>query len=832
MPPLNGLPVLLPPPVPDSGPNYWSDYLYRYPEVPKGALNDLVDDSSTGLVLDDPDESEDGSSGDEANPLDEGLIDQDPSAQYAMLYDTVRLDAVRTLYGWILDENRYEIASGSPIQFQQIRPETGEEIFAPRNFERGDYQSFSFAKNLRNEIELGVREMRNSGAGDTEALREYVLWLLNNAIPEPVAFGYAEELARKLIDLAVDDPLSWLALGQVWERTFRFDEAFTLYGRLSSEDLPLSIPDLGLPIEDGRFERNAAMRVGMARIMRRIGMDVEAEKLLRRADQLQPGDEVTLHALGALLLDNNQVQDALQYLERVADLPLQRNSDLSLANGYALGRAYLATGQWERSSEAFKDTVSAAGGKDAAVGSRKGMIAASYLSGKFGEALMEAEEAIAEYGADAELLYLRALATAADGGSAAEVVRDLRASAAAAPLDAGLALSALAFWYDVLGMGAEASEALESALELQPDLQYGRYLKARWDIRDGQSDVASEELRKLVAEGPRCSGILIELGWLFHEIGAYELAEVAFRRSAVSRPEWVSKVGQSSQWADLELRRGLNQMSLEGWEQAKDHLGDALSLDASQFSAQNSLATVSYALGDLTQAISDFGFLQDNLRQTPEDVQYEYAKTWQERIQAHARLRRWEDPFDGNRLRPGWDVQSDSRNGVSPSLRGGKLAILGTHDGSGETRATRRVTALHFQSFSGDLEIGTNHKGDAGLFLAIETRQKRATWLFRVFRDRDGYLVYDWKQGAKTDRKRVGRKLSLGVPIPISFELDRELSTPMLTIKVDGEKIYEGTAAVLKSSSGSLVYGLYAFTSNALPVDTTLDNVGVVYSKP
>ena len=184
MPPLNGLPVLLPPPVPDSGPNYWSDYLYRYPEVRKGALNDLVDDSSTGLVLDDPDESEDGSSGDEANPLDEGLIDQDPSAQYAMLYDTVRLDAVRTLYGWILDENRYEIASGSPIQFQQIRPETGEEIFAPRNFERGDYQSFSFAKNLRNEIELGVREMRNSGAGDTEALREYVLWLLNNAIPE------------------------------------------------------------------------------------------------------------------------------------------------------------------------------------------------------------------------------------------------------------------------------------------------------------------------------------------------------------------------------------------------------------------------------------------------------------------------------------------------------------------------------------------------------------------------------------------------------------------------------------------------------------------------
>jgi Tfp pilus assembly protein PilF len=826
-PPLAELPVILPPPIPDSGADYWSEFLYRYPAIPQGDLDDLIDTSEQDL-----DGSDEGQATAASAEVEEDF-DQDPSSQYAELYDSVRLDAVRTLYGWIRDEDRFDKKSGDPIIFQQVRPESGQEIFAPRNFASGEYESFAFAKTLRNEIEMGVRDMRNASAGDTEELREYIKWLLNNAIPEPVAFGYAEELARVLIGLAKDDPLNWLMLGQVWERTFRFDEAFTLYGRLSGEVLPLSAPDLQLPIEDGRFKRNASIRVGMARILRRLGVDGEAEQLLRRADDLQPGDSSALHALGAVLLDNNRVDEALVYLQRVSSLPLQRNSDLSLANGYALGRAYLAKGDWAKSKDAFNDTVSAAGGKDVALLSRIGIIAAAYSAGEFGLALQEAEAAIEEYGAHSHLLYMRGLATAADGGAAAEVVRDLRAAAIAAPLDAGPALAALAFWYDVLQMPNEAAEALDQALELQPDLIYGLYLKARWAARDGQLEQASSDLRDLVALYPHCAGALAELGWLLHQIDAPEAAEVAFRRAAISRPGWASNEGNAPQWADLAMRRALNQMRLEEWDRAGELLHDALSLDVAHHSAQNSLAAVAYATGDLIQAVADFSFLQDNLRQNPEDPQYLYAQLWQERVQTHAKLRRWEDPFDGSRLRPGWEVQSKARYGVGPVLRDGKLTIRGNHSKQGDTRATRTVTALHFNHFSGELQIGDDHLGDAGLFMAIETRQGKATWTFEVFRDRDGYLVYHWKQGAKDERKRIdGKKLPLNVPIPIEFTLDREPSTPMLTIKVDGEEIYQGSAAVLKSSSGSLVYGLYAKTSNALPVNTTLDNVQVIFSQP
>ncbi|MBC8406610.1 MAG: hypothetical protein H8E15_15420, partial [Planctomycetes bacterium] len=157
-PPLAELPVILPPPIPDSGADNWSEFLYRYPAIPQGDLDDLIDTSDQGF------DASDESQATAASAEIEEDFEQDPSPQYAELYDSVRLDAVRTLYGWIRDEDRFDKRSGDPITFQQVRPESGQEIFAPRNFASGEYESFAFAKTLRNEIELGVRDMRDASA--------------------------------------------------------------------------------------------------------------------------------------------------------------------------------------------------------------------------------------------------------------------------------------------------------------------------------------------------------------------------------------------------------------------------------------------------------------------------------------------------------------------------------------------------------------------------------------------------------------------------------------------------------------------------------------------
>ena len=822
-PPMQDMPDLLPPPIPDSGADHWSTHLYQRAEAPRGNLNDLIDPSEVSLTSGGGDSDSD--VGDEGED-DFGDID------YSTQYDSLKIDAIRTIYGFILDDesgSRYDKQVGDSIRFQEVRPSTGEERFAPRDFTSEDYQSFAFAKTLRNEIELTVREMRGASAGRTVELRDHVAWLLENGMQEPVAFGYAEEHARQLISLAPDDALNWLALGTVWERTFRFDEAFTMYAQLAGEPLPGEAPNLGLNIQAGRFETVAAMRVAMARILRRIGVDQDAENLLRSADALQPGDAAALTGLGVLLLDQGRSAEALDPLERVAAMPFNRSSRVALRAGYELGRAYLALGRWDDAAKSFSDNARAAGSDPHGAKARQGEIAAAYLGGKFGEALQLADDAITEDGAIPALLYLRGLATGADRGSAAELVRDLRAAAEGAPLDAAPPLAALAFYYDLMGMSTEADETLARALELDPELPYARYLQARWAARDGQLDEASSTLRSLVANSPRCAAALAELGWLLHQQSAYEAAEVAFRRAVAAQP---SNPSQPDAWSDLAMRRGLNQVELSSWEAAGDHFREALALQPNLYAAQNGLALVAYSEGDLAQAISDFSYLQDNLRQSPNDPQAQYAALWQERAQKHATLRLWEDPFDGNRLRPGWEVQQMARNGVGPALRDGRLVINGNHQDQGITRASRQVTALHFQSFGGELLVGDDHRGDAGLMLAIETRQGRQTWFFKVFRDREGNLVYHWKQGAKEDRQQLSRRVTPGIPVRITFELDREPATPVLTVRVDDAVVYSEPAAVLKSAAGALVYGVYAETSNALPVDTSLDNVSVIYAKP
>ncbi|MCH2101575.1 MAG: tetratricopeptide repeat protein [Planctomycetes bacterium] len=822
-PPLVEMPDLLPPPIPDSGADHWSAHLYQRAEAPRGDLNDLIDPSEVDLASD-----EDISESSSGLGEEEGFGDIDYSTQY----DSLKIDAIRAIYGFILDDDvssRYDKRVGDTIRFQEVRPSTGEERFAPRDFTSEDYQSFAFAKTLRNEIELKSREMRGASAGRTVELRDHVAWLLESGMREPVAFGYAEERARQLITLAPDDALNWLALGAVWERTFRFDEAFTMYAQLAGEPLPDQALDLGLDIQGGRFETVAGMRVAMARILRRIGVDQDAENLLRRADALQPGDATALTGLGVLLLDQGRASEALEPLERVAAMPFNRSSQIALRAGYELGRAYLTLGRWDDASKAFSDNARAAGSDLRGAIARQGEVAAAYLGGKFGEAQQLADDAITEDGALPALLYLRGLATGADGGSAAEMVRDLRAAAEGAPLDAAPPLAALAFYYDLMGMGTEADETLARALELDPELPYARYLQARWAARDGQLDEASATLRSLVARSPRCAAALAELGWLLHQQSAYEAAEVAFRRAVAAQP---NNPSDPEAWSDLTLRRGLNQVELSDWEAAGNHFREALELQPSLYAAQNGLALVAYSEGDLAQAISDFSYLQDNLRQLPDDPQAQYAAVWQERAQKHATLRLWEDPFDGNRLRPGWEVQQDARNGVGPALREGRLTIVGNHQDQGITRASRQVTALHFQSFGGDLLVGDDHRGDAGLMLAIETRQGRQTWFFKVFRDREGSLVYHTKQGAKEDRRQLSRRITPGIPVRVTFELDREPTTPVLTVRVDDSVVYSEPAPVLKSAAGALVYGVYAETSNALPVDTSLDNVSVIYAKP
>ena len=819
-PELSPLAVLLPPPLPDCGPNYWSEHLFRMSPTLLGDLNDLVATDST-----------DSASG--ATDEDLAAVFQDESDTYKAAYDWVRLDPLTILYGHLVGENRYDYQQGDNLQFQEVNPRTGRERFGLRPFTSEEYTGFGFAENLRNDIELGVREQRKRlSSSRVLELRDYVHWLLDQGLAVPNAFVYAEELALACVRLDGNDVDNWMLLGEVWERVFDLDRAFALYAALSGDSLPLAAADFGVDVELGRFAHRGAPRARMGVILRKLGLDDVAEPQLQMAAAVDDGDPASLVELGILYLDSGRVEEGRALLARAMSLQQRRNSRSALRNNLALGEASLRSGDWETAAASFADAERASSGDlEAGLMARRGTIATAYLSGDFSAAAEQASSALTEFGTDPTLLYLRGISEGADGGAAGEVVRDLRAAAAAQPFDAAPALSALAFWLDRLGETQLAQDALADALELSPQHFYSRYLKANWAAREGDSETAREELQELVRIAPDCAAVLAEFSTLLYTDQAQLQAEVAFRRLEELFPDGVFASTSAPEWAQLTLRRGLNFLQLGELEMAMSCFDQALSMDTALHAARNAKAMTYYREGDFDATVAEFAYLQDTLRETESHPQAVYAGMWQGRVQEHAKLRLWTDAFDGKRLRAGWDTQEAARSGVEPRLEDGRLTISGHHSGAGETKTFRTVPGISFRDFSADLSVGTSHRGQAGIYIALQNRNKE-TWHFRVYSDREGKVTYVQTRGTRADAPVITRyQVAPGTTGRVRFSVNREPNQPILTVWFDDEVLFSDTVTNLRNPTGRMACGLFAATSGALDVDTAIDNVQLTFSQ-
>ncbi|RMH04030.1 MAG: hypothetical protein D6702_04165 [Planctomycetota bacterium] len=812
-PPLGPLAALLPPPVPDAGPAWWSRHLLVQPPLPPGGIDELID------------------SGEEEGADEAGLDPAEPESfaaageGYEAQYDQLRLDARTVLWGRILNENRYDLVPGrDTVLFQEVDPRTGEERFGVQEYGPDRYQAFAFADTLRNRIELRTRALSPSAGAIKERL-EFVRWLLDQGLREPLAFVRAEEVARAGVALAPNDVATWMALGEVWERTFRFDEAFALYTRLSGIEAAGPLPDLGLEVPVGAFRRRAAPLVRLGRILERLGLREEAVERYRQAVDLADGDPSAPLALGEALIALGRPEEAAPILERSLSFHASRSSAAALRHGAALGLARLRSGDFAGALADYRDVQSAGGGAAGAALGRCGEVAALYLQGDFERAYAAAVEGVQTFAGDWRLLYLRGICGGAVAAPAAEVIRDLRAAAAAAPvLESAPALAAEAFWLDRLGHADEARLRLAEALEQDPELPYARYLRGRWARQAGEFETARADFRALVGLSSHCAAALGELGWLLHEEGRHAVAEVALRRAQTEAPEW----------AGIALRRAINLLAFGRPEEAREALAAAEG-GAPAAAVRNVAAWAAYLEGDVAGAVAEYALLLDALADREDDPQAVHARTWQARIAEHARLVRWTDEFEGEKPRPQWDVRSQARAGVEPRLEGGRLVIRGTHRATGEsmTRALRTVRALDFRSLDAVFVVGPEQRGEGGLMLSLENSRGRATWQFRVYRGPEGRLRWLTRSGtAEPLRGEAAVGAAAGQPIEVSFVLDREQTPPVLTVTAAGETLFSDGVTALRSPSGQLAISLYARTLNALPVDTALERVELVYALP
>jgi hypothetical protein len=140
------------------------------------------------------------------------------------------------------------------------------------------------------------------------------------------------------------------------------------------------------------------------------------------------------------------------------------------------------------------------------------------------------------------------------------------------------------------------------------------------------------------------------------------------------------------------------------------------------------------------------------------------------------------------------------------------------------------VPGIAFRSFSAELSIGNDHRGGAGVAIALMNRSKK-NWSFEIERNREGNLSYTVSRGTRSESSNLDMNISSNIPMTVSFSLDREPKQPVLTVKVNDKVVYSDEVVALRNPTGRMTSSFFAKTAHALPVDISLDNVELIYAQ-
>ncbi|MBT4465150.1 MAG: hypothetical protein HOD03_00510, partial [Planctomycetes bacterium] len=429
--------VLLPPPLPNPGSHVHSLNLFMRPIALSGSADSTLSSNDEEIA-------------DDSAISFDGEIEIDPTEQYRAEFDHIRLNAVTTLYGQIVNENRYELKAGDMLEFVQYDADSGRERYSVRPYSEEEYQSFGFADNLHNKIELDYRDqLKSMSAGSLSQVAMFIDWLLSNGLSESIAFDYAKDLAMRSSKLGPDEGQNWLTVAKTYEATLDYDQAFTVYSLMVGDKVVGDFANelLASGLTSGRFAHMSAPRVAMGLVLQKLNLHTAARKQFEIAMDVSDGTSYAPMALGHALLREGSYSAARENLQRAFNKQANRSNEIALENGINLGLSMLAQSDWTAAVEQYQSVIELAADKSAFVArAEAGLVAAQYLSGDFAVAQMTAEEAILNVGATPQLLYLRAITTGANGGDVGKVLADLNAAVASQPLAAADYLAALAFY--------------------------------------------------------------------------------------------------------------------------------------------------------------------------------------------------------------------------------------------------------------------------------------------------------------------------------------------------------------------------------------------------
>jgi tetratricopeptide (TPR) repeat protein len=736
---------------------------------------------------------------------------------YKKLYDWVR--TVEFKFGEIKNADRYQLPRrpNEDVLFVEFNPETGKPRLpgqSPVPMSRSLVTEFGFADTIQNQIEKGRAELDDPlTAIQYDPALAFADWCVEERLETPRALEVAQEIYRRAMSVRTEDPLPHLGLARCYEAGFEFEKAFEEYQSL-----------LG-----GTHARDPLVLTRVAELEARFRLFDEAKAHFLEAERYGRTQWAVQKALGRLLLSRRRAAEAVEHLRLASQNEpsgTERKRDRARIRA-DLGAALLGVGEVAEAADWFEKARQADPTETSAlVGA---LCAAALPSGKPGSDGGLAPT-VDLTGADFDLLLASGIEALShrDAASAARARQNLLAAAAADPLQAHLAWRALSFLAEVTGNPEEALRFVEQAVENDPGDPYalyqrGRILASRDDL-DGAMDSFSRAL-EVELDFPDA---LAAMGEIQNRRGEFAAAERYLERALALDPKL----------AGVAALRGVNFLGLGSVADAEKAFQAALALQKDQPTAQNGLAWCRYLRGEVQEALTQLGEIDDRRRSFPETEPHRaWARAQLARIQDHIQKVAWTDRFERTDLMNGWSRNEQA--GPQVTIHDGMVTLAGSfNQANGLARLWQSRGASAFVSFQARLTVHGDTAARAGIFVSRETERAGESTM-----EAEVTLSRNPEPGKNTIQTRIAQRgqedleytdvagfdWKPDVPVVVRIERTGESSETRVRLLVDGFPVLENKAVpTLGRTTNELRIGLFARGNIGRKVQVDMDDVEIV----
>jgi hypothetical protein len=290
--------------------------------------------------------------------------------------------------------------------------------------------------------------------------------------------------------------------------------------------------------------------------------------------------------------------------------------------------------------------------------------------------------------------------------------------------------------------------------------------------------------------------------------------------------------------AGVAALRGVNFLGLGSVGDAEKSFQAALALEKDQPTAQNGLAWCRYLRGEVQEALTQLGEIDDHRRSFPETEPHRaWARAQLARIQDHIQKVAWTDRFERTDLMNGWT--RDERAGPQVSIHDGIVTLTGAFNrADGLARIWQVRGASAFVSFEARLTIHADTAARVGIFVSRESERAGESTM-----EAEVTLSRNPEPGKNTIQTRVAKRgeeeldytdvagfeWKPDTPLVVRIERTGESSDTRVRCLVDGFPVLDNKPVPnLGRTTAELRIGLYARGNVGRKVQVDMDDVEIV----